>query len=72
MSETVRASQVRRGVWIWPTTEPGGWFKVTHVMAVPERPNGRTVRIAVNGRGPRYEVFHAPDDRVTVRFDQPS
>lgn len=71
MSEIVEARRVRRGVWMWHGTEPRGWFLVTHTMGVPARADGKTVRIAVNGRGPGYESFHAPGEPVTVRSDGP-
>ena len=65
--DTVKATdvRVRKGRWIYLDTHPRGWFLVTYRN--PQLDEQGRVHIAVNDRGPAYDIRLPPDADVMIR-----
>lgn len=67
MNDEVKATdvRVRKGRWIYLADHPRGWFLITYRN--PQLDDQGRVHIAVNNRGPSYDVRLAPGADVLVR-----
>jgi hypothetical protein len=65
--DTVKATdaRLRKGRWVYLDTHPRGWFLITYRNPVLDD-EGR-VHIAVNNRGPAYDVRLPPGADVMIR-----